>query len=739
MKKISASFITALLIALLAVTSVFALFTNGSFESGNFSGWTQSYFFNLGLIGPEPFNESSIVRTAGGSDQSVVYGPFAALSQTDANSNNNVAYPAYGSYVAQVNGSIAGNISNSIYQETTVQAGDVDPLDGQYHVRFVYAAVMEDPGHVAAEQPWFFVVVKNVTKGTTLYQKFSYAAEPGVPWQAGAPGWKYLDWSLVDINPGPGALDVGDTISLEAIAADCALGGHAGYVYVDEFGPFIPGPTIAATGPATTSTGASITYTYNYFNGAAATVDLNVAITAPAGVDFTTGSDLTNCVVNAGSATCTFASQASGTGGSFTITGNVTAAGGSTISHGDYNIGATGYPTVGGPLVTTDVPAVPAIEVYVAGTLEDSFTQPPGTNSEKSYVLNNGPVRVVSNNGMSIFTSERTKYKNSFNEIVGYPANQLTTDYWFTSLDDVGMTTFLVIGNPDTTQTALVDVYIGGTKMNATPYSIAPGARIYPRYGINGGPVHVVSTNSVPIFTSERTLYKDSFNEVMGYPGDQLTTDYWFTSLDDAGMVTFLVIGNPDTTQTALVDVYIAGTKMNATPYSIAPGARIYPRYGINAGPVHVVSTNGVPIFTSERTKYLNSFNEIMGYPGNQLTTDYWFTTLDDAGMVTFLVIGNPDTTQTALVDVYIAGTKINATPYSIAPGARIYPRYGIDSGPVHVVSTNGVPVFASERSKYLSSFNEVMGFPGNKLTTEYWFTTYDGIGMTTNLMFAAP
>jgi hypothetical protein len=45
-----------------------------------------------------------------------------------------------------------------------------------------------------------------------------------------------------------------------------------------------------------------------------------------------------------------------------------------------------------------------------------------------------------------------------------------------------------------------------------------------------------------------------------------------------------------------------------------------------------VVSTNGVAIFTSECSKYLESFNEIPGIAVDQLTTDYWFTTLDDLG-----------------------------------------------------------------------------------------------------------
>ncbi|MBK9927907.1 MAG: hypothetical protein IPP66_21755 [Anaerolineales bacterium] len=151
------------------------------------------------------------------------------------------------------------------------------------------------------------------------------------------------------------------------------------------------------------------------------------------------------------------------------------------------------------------------------------------------------------------------------------------------------------------------------------------------------------------------------------------------------------------------------------------------------------MSTNGVKVFTNERTKYGNSFNEVLGYPIAQTSTELWFTSLDDASMITYLVIGNPSETETAEVDVYIGGVKKNTTPYSILPGQRVFPRYGINGGPVRVVSTNGVKVFTSERTKYLSSFNEILGIPTEGLTTDYWYTSLDDVGMTTELVIAAP
>jgi hypothetical protein len=379
------------------------------------------------------------------------------------------------------------------------------------------------------------------------------------------------------------------------------------------------------------------------------------------------------------------------------------------------------------------------INVLIGGNNVGHYAVPSEKSTFDRYKINNGPVKVSSTNALPIFTSQRAVFGSSFNSIVGYPANQLTTDYWFTSYDDVGMTTFLVIGNPSTSQTAQVDVYIGGVKRNATPYSIGPGQRIFPRFGINGGPVFVDGLNGVDIFTSQRTRFGDSFNEIMGYPANRLTTDYWFTSYDDVGMITYLVMGNPSTSQTAEVDVYISGTKRNSMPISIPPGQRVFLRYGVNGGPVFVDGLNGVNIFASERTRFGNTFNEVMGYPADQTHTEFWFTSYNDVGMITYLVIGNPSPSQTAQVDVYMDGVKRNNTVLSIAPGQRVFLRYGINSGPVRVVSTNGVNVFASERSKYLSSFNEILGMAGNQLTTDYWFTSYDDVGMTTYLVIAAP
>ncbi len=256
----------------------------------------------------------------------------------------------------------------------------------------------------------------------------------------------------------------------------------------------------------------------------------------------------------------------------------------------------------------------------------------------KSYAsVLDGPVKIVSTSGNNIFASQRAVYGNSFNELMGYPADQFGKEYWFPWYDNVYMKTWVLVGNPSATDTAYVDIYIGGVKVNNTiggiPYKILPGENIQPRFpGQPSGPVRVVSVTGagtpspLNIFASERSTFHSSFNEVMGVPFDQFTTEYWFPWYDNTYMKTWVLVGNPSATDTAYVDIYIGGVKVNDTeggvPYAIPANSNIQPRFpGQPSGPVRVVSVTGdgtptpLNIFSSERSTYGASFSEVMGMP----------------------------------------------------------------------------------------------------------------------------
>lgn len=354
MKRLVTVLAFALVCALYFGPSVSALVTNGSFEAGTFSGWTKSSFINNGISQPQ---------AAGGSDLSaIVGGPgVMPLSLSDPRTNNNLRYPAYGSYSARINSELSssggGFPRNGNKIQQTLPAY-VDPSDGLAHVKFTYAAVMVNPAHAVDAQPHFRVRVTNQSNGNDILHDFqSYVGEPGKNWQNGAPTWQYLDWTLIDLKSSPAhPVNPLDSILIEIIAAGCSLGGHPGYVYVDEITDNeVAGPTVQATGPSTTGSGSPITYTYNYRNGSTQTINPTITAAQPTGVVFGSVSDAVNCSLSAGTVTCNYSNLAAGATGLFTVTGTVTAANGTTVAHGAYQIAATGFPTLGGQTVLTTV------------------------------------------------------------------------------------------------------------------------------------------------------------------------------------------------------------------------------------------------------------------------------------------------------------------------------------------------------------------------------------------------
>lgn len=335
-----------------------------------------------------------------------------------------------------------------------------------------------------------------------------------------------------------------------------------------------------------------------------------------------------------------------------------------------------GYPNVSGDKMRTWIlvgnpssSQTATVEIRIGGVLKNDpanpanyfFNIPPGGNVTPRWIgLTGGPVQVKSTNGVDIFASERvfTVPYNSFNEVMGYPATQFTTEYWFPWYDTRYMNTYLLVGNTSTSQTATVEIYLGTTKYG--PYDIDPNTTLtqyYPDMVI--GPVRVVSTNGVNIVTSEFTLSgtQNSFNEVMGYPFNQFDVEYWFPWYDHGypdvsgdNMRTWVLVGNPSNSQTANVQIYVnsvlqtvPGSNPPTTVFTIPPGANVTPRWpGTVAGPVQVVSD--IPIFASERvfTVPTNAFNEFMGIPSSQLTTEYWFPWYDSINMSNKLLIGKP-------------------------------------------------------------------------------------------------
>jgi hypothetical protein len=231
----------------LAAAPAQAIFTNGGFETGTFASWTQQSFRNNGLSGTAPFDSNDLNLSAPGSHtfEGAIVGNVA-----DPHAPT-LVLPRSGSFTAQVGTDTVGGFAESISQQDVITNADRDATDGKLHVRFSFAAVLEDSGHSDNQRPFFFVRLRNITKGTTLYEEFTFEQQPGKTFLQGDPGFRYTNFTNVDIIV-PDA-DLGNTLEIQAFGSDCQPTGHAGYVYLDGFGSAIvppgPGPTPQPLGP----------------------------------------------------------------------------------------------------------------------------------------------------------------------------------------------------------------------------------------------------------------------------------------------------------------------------------------------------------------------------------------------------------------------------------------------------------------------------------------------------------
>ena len=405
--------------ALWAASAAQAGVVNGDFESGDFTGWTVTNYRNNGIATFPPTQKShlnlqppvsapvtQVVNTASGTPANAPDAPGQA-----------VAVPFQGSYSARINARGNNNRASGIQQSAQMVLADVDPVDGKVHLRMAVAPVIQDGGHSPEQQAYFYVEVRNVTKGTRLFYTFNFAAQPGVPWQT-LGGYQYTGWQAIDVAPGNGLLDVGDIVEVEVIAAGCSQGGHSGEVYVDSIGPFFAGLLVSATGPTTAQPGDNLAYTYTYSNNSGvmvfnsqvnatspqirnaantATIDaVFQSVTVPAGASCTTPA-----VGSPGTVTCDFGSLVDHQSGTFQIVWGVPAAASTTspnnsLNHGTYSMSATGASTVLGPLVQTRVISGATLTDLAISVSDGVSASAVGSTSTYTVVVtNNGPAAVV--------------------------------------------------------------------------------------------------------------------------------------------------------------------------------------------------------------------------------------------------------------------------------------------------------------------------------------------------------
>lgn len=226
----------AAIATLMASSPAWAIYTNGGFESGNFSGWTMGGGTNPGLAGAPPFTGASIQING------TAPGPASTVGAITDPRAPTIILPRVGTQTAKLSEESGGGTITTMVQVDTLTNADIDPADGLPHIRFAFAPVLDDPSHLPQEQPYFYVSVKNLATNTVLFEQFAYSGQPGVNYLNGSGSWKYLEFQDVDAVLPISA--IGSQIELRVVAAKCSLGGHGGYVYVDGFGSTnVPPPT----------------------------------------------------------------------------------------------------------------------------------------------------------------------------------------------------------------------------------------------------------------------------------------------------------------------------------------------------------------------------------------------------------------------------------------------------------------------------------------------------------------
>jgi M6 family metalloprotease-like protein len=390
------------------------------------------------------------------------------------------------------------------------------------------------------------------------------------------------------------------------------------------------------------------------------------------------------------------------------------------------------------------------ISARIGGANQGRFGLLPGASMRASFAgVNNGPVQIVSDNGVPLLAAERLLYKvggvnTSFTEMMGLPASALDNVYWLPWYNNVDLDTQLRIANVSGSP-ATVTVTIGGLAMPS--FSLAAGQSTRQSFpGVNAGPVKIESTQN--IVAAERLIYKvngvnTSFAEAMGLPENQLDTTYWLPWYNNVDLDTQLRIANVSGSL-ATVTVTIGGVAMPSFPLAAGESTRqSFP--GVNAGPVKIESTHGVPIVAAERLLYKvggvnTSFTETMGLPHNQLHTTFWLPWYNNVDLDTQLRIANVSGSL-ATVNVTIGGVAMPS--FTLTAGESVRKSYpGVNNGPVQIVSN--VPIVAAERLIYKvnginTSFSEMMGLPAPLLNSSFWLPWYNNADLDTQLRFGVP
>ncbi|MBI5869652.1 MAG: hypothetical protein HZB44_01655 [Actinobacteria bacterium] len=287
-----------------------------------------------------------------------------------------------------------------------------------------------------------------------------------------------------------------------------------------------------------------------------------------------------------------------------------------------------------------DTAASATADVYIGGVQMTTLTVPAGGYQfwqapTLPAPITDGPVQVISRSGQKLVVSQRVIYRNSFNEVLASEKSSLQDEGFFTWYDSDpahGMGGDWVMASNMGSTTTDVEIYLNNVGAGATPVAtitgVLPGeAAVWISDTVRTeGPVRVRSTNGQPLMTSQRVIYKTSFEEVQGLTPAQMGTNADFNWYDwqSAGMNgDWILIGNQNASGKDM-GITIAATPMvnvgtGTANFPVSANATVTPSFaGLMDGPVRATCSScagGDKLIISQRVLYKDSFNEVVGRP----------------------------------------------------------------------------------------------------------------------------
>ncbi len=218
---------------------------NGDFESGLITAEWSGAYGTLGIATTNGGTLNSLSLTAG---LTPVTGGSANLNQpgarhtlvTSPDNDATTGMPVTAPLVinASTKAIRIGNSVNGANVEMVSKTFTVTAAESL--IRFWYAVVLQSPNHTQQENPYFHVRVVDNSTNTELGNVVNMGTNGKVIADRNNPFFKsktvngeivnYKEWSCAEINL---AAHVGKRVTIQFITADCTLGGHYGYAYID--------------------------------------------------------------------------------------------------------------------------------------------------------------------------------------------------------------------------------------------------------------------------------------------------------------------------------------------------------------------------------------------------------------------------------------------------------------------------------------------------------------------------